>query len=454
MKDYYDILEIDKDADDKEIKGAYFKLVRKYTPERFPEEFKQIRAAYETLSDADMRAEYDLMGGLPYEAAFLYGEVQRARREHRESDATDILKTIVSMFPELLNMKVELARSYEYELKTGNAIKVWEELCAQDPKNSFYSYELALSYRDRGWRKKAIVRFERTVALDPNDAMAWVELIGCYDDAYEYEQSELVLHRALDAVKENREGIVELYSLAFDLKIDADDKEAAEGFLIKIVDVFRNDEQRLHITSCMEIASLLNTITFMNQKEFLPYIQQMAECFPGLEDQLLASVKSARMTIEIGLLEEEGFSPVFEDLLNLVLEGARDQDDKNDIICLEASILYDLRGYRPYLIRLKKEHPDLYDIHSAFFNEALLTREREKLLYRRVDKLAKYGLAPNFMFADGRYEGGSGGDDGTDEGDGEWAAPVTTYRREGPKIGRNDTCPCGSGKKYKKCCGA
>ncbi|WP_235207618.1 SEC-C metal-binding domain-containing protein [Geobacillus sp. FSL W8-0032] len=27
------------------------------------------------------------------------------------------------------------------------------------------------------------------------------------------------------------------------------------------------------------------------------------------------------------------------------------------------------------------------------------------------------------------------------------------YRREEPKIGRNDPCPCGSGKKYKKCCG-
>ena len=26
-------------------------------------------------------------------------------------------------------------------------------------------------------------------------------------------------------------------------------------------------------------------------------------------------------------------------------------------------------------------------------------------------------------------------------------------RREEPKVGRNDPCPCGSGKKYKKCCG-
>ena len=31
--------------------------------------------------------------------------------------------------------------------------------------------------------------------------------------------------------------------------------------------------------------------------------------------------------------------------------------------------------------------------------------------------------------------------------------PKVTVRREGPKVGRNDPCPCGSGKKYKKCCG-
>jgi preprotein translocase subunit SecA len=33
------------------------------------------------------------------------------------------------------------------------------------------------------------------------------------------------------------------------------------------------------------------------------------------------------------------------------------------------------------------------------------------------------------------------------------APKVETYKRDQPKIGRNDPCPCGSGKKYKKCCG-
>ena len=37
---------------------------------------------------------------------------------------------------------------------------------------------------------------------------------------------------------------------------------------------------------------------------------------------------------------------------------------------------------------------------------------------------------------------------------GDEAAKPTTIRRKEKKIGRNDPCPCGSGKKYKKCCGA
>jgi uncharacterized protein YecA (UPF0149 family) len=30
---------------------------------------------------------------------------------------------------------------------------------------------------------------------------------------------------------------------------------------------------------------------------------------------------------------------------------------------------------------------------------------------------------------------------------------IKTVRRDEPKVGRNDPCPCGSGKKYKKCHG-
>jgi preprotein translocase subunit SecA len=37
--------------------------------------------------------------------------------------------------------------------------------------------------------------------------------------------------------------------------------------------------------------------------------------------------------------------------------------------------------------------------------------------------------------------------------EGQLPQKVETYHREAPKVGRNDPCPCGSGKKHKKCCG-
>ncbi|MCM8761116.1 MAG: preprotein translocase subunit SecA [Candidatus Omnitrophica bacterium] len=57
----------------------------------------------------------------------------------------------------------------------------------------------------------------------------------------------------------------------------------------------------------------------------------------------------------------------------------------------------------------------------------------------------------------GQFQGVSAGEDGLSQAVsyGGQLPPhkLTTYKREEPKVGRNDPCPCGSGKKYKKCCG-
>ena len=42
---------------------------------------------------------------------------------------------------------------------------------------------------------------------------------------------------------------------------------------------------------------------------------------------------------------------------------------------------------------------------------------------------------------------------GNGEGDGDVKLELAPVRRELPKVGRNEPCPCGSGKKYKNCCG-
>jgi len=68
-EDYYKLLGVDKNASDEEIKKSYRKMAMKYHPDRNkdnPEQaeakFKQIKEAYEILSDAKKRAAYDQFG--------------------------------------------------------------------------------------------------------------------------------------------------------------------------------------------------------------------------------------------------------------------------------------------------------------------------------------------------------------------------------------------------------
>ena len=66
FKDYYQILDVDENADLKEIKKAYRRLALKFHPDMNPDEgaeekFKQVAEAYEVLKDDTKRAEYDVM---------------------------------------------------------------------------------------------------------------------------------------------------------------------------------------------------------------------------------------------------------------------------------------------------------------------------------------------------------------------------------------------------------
>ncbi|PHI18645.1 molecular chaperone DnaJ [Lewinellaceae bacterium SD302] len=67
-RDFYEILGVDKNADDNTLKKAYRKLAMKYHPDRNPddkvaeEKFKEAAEAYEVLSDADKKARYDRFG--------------------------------------------------------------------------------------------------------------------------------------------------------------------------------------------------------------------------------------------------------------------------------------------------------------------------------------------------------------------------------------------------------
>ena len=72
-RDYYEVLGVDKGADDATLKKAYRKLAKKYHPDMNPGDkeaeakFKEATEAYGVLSDPDKRRQYDQFGHAAFE---------------------------------------------------------------------------------------------------------------------------------------------------------------------------------------------------------------------------------------------------------------------------------------------------------------------------------------------------------------------------------------------------
>ena len=74
-RDYYEILGVDKGADEATLKKAYRSLAKKYHPDLHPgdkeaeKNFKEVNEAYDVLSDSDKRAKYDQYGHAAFDPA-------------------------------------------------------------------------------------------------------------------------------------------------------------------------------------------------------------------------------------------------------------------------------------------------------------------------------------------------------------------------------------------------
>ena len=99
MKNYYEILGVSFDASDIEIKGAYRALARKYHPDVNPEgaeKFKDISKAYETLSDAKKKLNYDIINGF-FKTSEKHTEYQENKKPE---DKNDFSKKVSGLFKE------------------------------------------------------------------------------------------------------------------------------------------------------------------------------------------------------------------------------------------------------------------------------------------------------------------------------------------------------------------
>jgi len=175
---------------------------------------------------------------------------------------------------------------------------------------------------------------------------------------------------------------------------------------------------------------------------FLTDIAIPKEKIPKMKQEELLDLMLNKAKERLSWREEELGEEVFQELLKFVLLGTIDSKWRDHLYALDAlreGIRLRAYGQKDPLIEYKQESFKMYD-------ELLvdIAKHASGLVFR-----AQPGPRPKRVQPTREYKPGAG--TGSPRGGAPMQQRVVAGKKK--KIGRNDPCPCGSGKKYKKCCG-
>ena len=177
---------------------------------------------------------------------------------------------------------------------------------------------------------------------------------------------------------------------------------------------------------------------------------------PSLRDKLITRARQA-LRQELTDLEQFVLIQIFDqtwkdhlyamDILRggVGLAGFAEQDPR---------IVFKKEGYEYFRQMMEGIRDKVTDL---IFRARVVGQVQSRSAYRETEAVHEdtggYGVAENLAATQG-VEKGETVEDAHAKTQTSAPAKAATIVRETPKVGRNDPCPCGSGKKYKKCCGA
>jgi preprotein translocase subunit SecA len=174
---------------------------------------------------------------------------------------------------------------------------------------------------------------------------------------------------------------------------------------------------------------------------------------PPLEDDGIRRDQIKEMVIEnakdlYGKKEQEFGAPTLRYLEKVIMLQSIDYHWKDHLLAIDQlKEGIGLRGYgqKDPLIEYQKEAYQMFlDMLERIKKDTVEKLFAIQLAKEQEAKEMKLERKQTFVMSRGEAVNGGGGR--TEDGKG------VTVRREGKKVGRNDPCPCGSGKKYKRCC--
>ncbi|HZS38028.1 MAG TPA: DnaJ domain-containing protein [Polyangia bacterium] len=212
-KSFYEVLGVERAADERTIKKAYFTLVRKYPPETHPEEFKRVREAYEVLSNPVSRKDYDSID--QYDQ---YGEQISAQlKAGMEAMEAGDFKTAQRQFIEILRQQPQLhfardllGMAYLNSDQPKEALDQFVALVTAQPQNAVYHLHKGYAHYHQKQYVPAMDAYRTAQGLDAADTRVLVAMADCLSAQKQYEAALAELDKAI-----NMDGQVDFQDFVF-----------------------------------------------------------------------------------------------------------------------------------------------------------------------------------------------------------------------------------------------
>lgn len=389
MENLYDILGINLEADEKEIKKAYVTMIRKYPPEKAPEEFKKIRKAFDVLINPNSRAEYI--------ARLQYGsdieELEKVANEAVDNGNYDLAinqyKKILIIEPTMSFAKNSLALALIYNGQASEGIEQLLDLVRENPKNPLYLGNLAYAYKQNEDFDKAEENFIKALELDSTDERNLSTFMDIYISKKEYAKAVQYLEEGIEnnSTEDFREFIY--YYEIVRIHTYDDDAHAIKETIDQVIKVMPEDEELkdyicwrfynladdLYKSSIFNLAAVITEKIMKLDEENRSIINLYEECM-----ELNHLVEEFTRLGNDNRIIKELKHPIFCYLYRFRFSNKKFEESvEGNLKEINEKILSDRKSIAKYIKIFIKEYPDLYVLKKELYDD----------LYARASNLKK-----------------------------------------------------------------
>lgn len=460
MDEYTTALEtlgLSRGASKDDIKKAYFRLIRTCPPEKEPEKFQLIRSAYELLKDRQPPPEtVEFDPPTDFIARSLISQANDAARFGEYDTASGILSEALSSSPDSPYLLLELARMQRAASRPRKAAKTAQELIKLAPECLEAYLIAAWGNFAGGWHKKAMPLFEKAYDLGERR----LSFLDAYADCASQNRNAKKAAAIRYEILENRDwkddtleyAVASFSFLASQARSSGADADALLDrygdflrrlrrslwdtmILLTPVGELWHDDPPLPPSSCRKTIALLEL-----------FLQRVTADEGEVEREILERL-CLHMTVNA--FDQE---PLMEGTSWSKLATALQDPDLDEairsyaVLDIKLCLLRETDKLAEQIQLIQTEYPLFASRYGEVLAQLSTVDEEVLLKWKR-----------RFASLSDRFEGSQYYERYPEERAGGRTEKIlyqadTPFVRSGKKTGRNDPCPCGSGKKFKRCC--